>query len=76
MQQQSEKLRTAGFTVSYVEKQSDVAPSFMSATNTHIFCSPEMLQHNIVPYLLSMSPEDRHRISSVFVDESHCIAKW
>ena len=72
IQQQLSKLRSAGYNVCEVSNNANAA-SAVKDDVTHLFMTPEAMADYFIPTAKSLTLST---ISHVFVDESHCVAKW
>lgn len=82
IQQQVSKLTSKGYNAVHVSADDEVsiASVFGPASSvTHAFTTPEAMVKRIIPYLAS-NPDPPltciSGISHLFIDESHCVAKW
>ena len=73
--QQVARLQKAGMSAIYIGERG-LLPSAIKQRHSHIFLSPEMVQHQLIDLLLKQSMDERKRFTHIVVDESHCVVKW
>lgn len=71
--QQVSRMKEAGFNCCAIRGRRDAEGVLRSDDVTHAFLGPEELAAYILP---AAETNSTHRISHLFVDESHCVANW